>query len=144
MSLEIDFGPMLKTLNDLGSDLTDKKIVQPMRENMAAGKVATVALSRVDTHTMEKSVYYRVTAQPDRIVGEVGVTAQAEDGYPYPARQHEDLTLENGPKSELKPDYDGMPVGPKFLSRPFEKYHDKFVENLADGVNKAIEEAMRR
>lgn len=144
MSLEIDFGPMLKTLNELGGDLTDKNVKRSMTENMADLKVATVALSRVDTHTMEKSVYYRVTAEPGRIVGEVGVTAQAEDGYPYPARQHEDLTLENGPKSELKPDYDGMPVGPKFLSRPAEKYHDKYVENLADGVSKAIEEAMRR
>lgn len=144
MSLEIDFGPMLKTLNELGGDLTDKNVKRSMTENMADLKVATVALSRVDTHTTEKSVYYRVTAQPGRIVGEVGVTAQAEDGYPYPARQHEDLTLQNGPKSELKPDYDGMPVGPKFLSRPAEKYHDKYVDNLAGGVSKAIEEAMRR
>lgn len=143
MSLEIDFGPMLKTMEALERDLTDKHVVQAMREDVADLKVASVALIHVDTHTAEKSAYSRVTATPNKIVGEVGFTAQAEDGYPYVPRLHEDLTLGVGPKTEQKPAYDGMEPGAKFLSRPAEKYRDKYVQNLADGVSKAIEEAMR-
>lgn len=140
----IDIDEMVRKLDALGGSVTDKHVRKAMTENMADLKVATVALSRVDTHTMEKSVYYRTTAKGDALIGEVGVTAEAEDGYPYPLRQHEDLTLDNGPASEEKPPYDGMDVGAKFLERPFDKYREKYLDNLAQGVQNAIDEVARR
>lgn len=135
---------LLRKLSQLGEAPTSEPVKRKMREVTGDLKVATVALSRVDTHTMEKSVYDRVSERGDALVGEVGVTAQAEDGYPYPIRQHEDLTLDNGPKSELKPAYDGMEVGAKFLERPLEKYRDKYIDELAKGLDKRIKELGER
>ena len=145
MSLgDFDFDSLLKNskaLSVLGDGLAEKGVRRAMQDGMADLKVATVALARVDTHTMEKSVYYRTEATQTRVVGEVGVTAQDEKGYPYAIRQHEDLSLDNGPKSELKPAYDGMEVGPKYLERPWLKSRVKYLNHIAEAVNVELRKA---
>lgn len=141
--MRIRFGGLdglVRDLAKLGEAPTSEPMKKRMRENVADLKVATVALSRVDTHTMEQSVYGRTRTTSKALIGEVGVTAQSASGYPYPVRQHEDMSLGNGPKSALKPDYDGMPVGPKFLERPLLKYEEKYRENLERGLQDRIRE----
>jgi hypothetical protein len=131
---------LLRQLTALdGSLTTGGHVPQAMRENMADLEVAGVALVYVDTHAAEQSAYNRVTATSDKIVGEVGFTAESADGFPYPIVLHEDMTLNPGPKTAQKPDYDGETPGPKYLERPLEKYAPKYRDNIAEALNRAIE-----
>jgi hypothetical protein len=131
---------LLAKLTKLGGVVTSKPVVQAMRENMAHLKEATVALAPIDEGDLVRGTSYRVTTKDGAVIGEVGVNATAEDGYPYPVRQHEDMTLKPGPQTALKPDYDGMTPGTKYLERPFNRYKPNYIDNLAEGVKQAIEE----
>jgi hypothetical protein len=141
MSLDLTgANELLARLRELGGTVTAAPVVTKMNENMADLEIAAVALAPIDEGDLIRSASHKVEVDGGSVVGMVGFSAQDENGYPYAVRQHEDLSLKPGPKTALKPSYDGETPGPKFLERPFNKYAQKYVDNLAEGLAQAIEE----
>lgn len=60
---------------------------------------------------------------------------------PYAVVRHEDF-YNLGPVSSVKASPDG-PVGRKYLSRPYEANHPRYVKEIGAAVNRAIRQSLR-
>lgn len=69
--------------------------------------------------------------QNDEMEARVGFNTE------YALRMHEDI-YNLGPISKQKPSFDGMPVGRKYLSRPLQKYEQKYIDYIASKVDEVM------
>lgn len=76
---------------------------------------------------MESGSVEPVTTQGGEMKGSVGFSKE------YSLRLHEDV-YELGDTSKQKPDYDGMKVGRKYLSRPLDTYGDKYIDHIISKI----------
>lgn len=86
---------------------------------------AAQALSPLDEggHTESGSVNPISIGNDGESKGQVGFSKE------YSLHLHEDV-YNLGETSAQKPDFDGMRVGRKYLSRPLDKYADKYIDHI--------------
>jgi hypothetical protein len=123
MSREMSFEQFARELSRMERDVIDNVEVG-INEVLEDLLSAAQALSPLDEGGhMESGSVDPVKKQGDEIKGRVGFSKE------YSLRLHEDV-YELGETSKQKPDFDGMKVGRKYLSRPLDKYSDKYIDHI--------------
>jgi hypothetical protein len=128
---DISFDQFIRELTRMQSDVIEVVEVA-VNENLEDLLSVSQHLSPLDEggHMESGSVDPAVNRNGE-IKGKVGYSKE------YSLRLHEDV-YNLGETSAQKPNYDGMEVGRKYLSRPLDKYGEKY----ADHIGKKIEGAL--
>jgi hypothetical protein len=125
---EMSFDQFARELGRMQREVLDSAEVA-INESLEDLLSAAQALSPLDEggHTESGSVNPISIGNGAESKGQVGFSKE------YSLRLHEDV-YNLGETSAQKPDFDGMKVGRKYLSRPLDKYAEKYINHIVSKI----------